>query len=418
MAVVGGSSLFGHEPARATSGPPAALASASGVFNTLRDDSEFPLGAVVEADGPIAQAQLDQTGESVGFAADPYPGAFALAIPGTVSAETGGRTPAPPYPLYVSSRNQGPTSASVTQPALTLEAQSTNSSSKASATSGVASPASIGYTSTSASVAADQITGRVTSVATGETDALVAGPLRIARVYSQGQAVNDPASGLKTASNLEVDGITVAGVSVGVTPQGLVIGGTSTPLPADPLGNELTQAGISVTYVSAEPARNPRGVIDGIVSPGLKITYTQPGKANGLQTVSVLGRSVASASGDGRELVSALPAPRQKEGILNVGAFPLPSTPVTGSASNGQVSASVSSGPSGPVQPSSGPAPPPSSRSGSPSGGGPSTITRSPLLVVASPGAGFYLVLVVAAVLALAFGQLIRWVGVRWARSS
>ena len=88
-----------HQPAQAA-GAYGATANASGLLTTTQDPQHFPIGAVIEGDGPIAQlADLDRPVARIRLF--PYPGAFLLSLPGLAASQ--GAPEAPPYPLYVES---------------------------------------------------------------------------------------------------------------------------------------------------------------------------------------------------------------------------------------------------------------------------------------------------------------------------
>src|SRR5438270_4945977 len=97
---VAGAVQLAHQPVQAA-GAYGAAANASGLLTTTQDPQHFPIGAVIEGDGPIAQAALTSTGQSHGFASFPYPGAFLLSLPGLAASQGAPETPA--YPLYVES---------------------------------------------------------------------------------------------------------------------------------------------------------------------------------------------------------------------------------------------------------------------------------------------------------------------------
>jgi len=382
-----------------------ATAGASGVATSVQDPANFPLGAVIEGDGPAAQAALTTTGQSNGFASALYPGSFALSLPGLLASQ--GAPELPAYPLYVESDAGLHRSDSVRQPGLSLTSTSSPDASTAEALAGLSSEqASVASSRAAATVSVDRAAGAVLAQATAATEVLTAGPLRIGHTASRAQAGRTGSSGLRRDSSLEVADMTVNGVTVGLTDHGLSAGGGAVPLPGDPIAQQLAQAGITVTYLAA------RDVPDGVVSPGLRIDVRQ--RDSGLVASLIVGQSIAVAS--------LGPGP----------AFAVP--PVVGS-----LSALVSGGPRQPPGSTSGPAggpgagapavtaPAPAAVDGSGRGAGPGALSAPPSTrpVAAgvrapapAPGTGFYLLIVVAAAAALLGGQLISWVGVRWGRPS
>lgn len=119
--LVAGAVQLGQGSAQAA-GAYGATASAAGLLTSTQDPQHFPVGAVIEGDGPIAQSALSSTGQSTGFASFPYPGAFFLSLQGLAASQGAPETPA--YPLYAESNGSLKPKDEVKQPGLTLTAQS------------------------------------------------------------------------------------------------------------------------------------------------------------------------------------------------------------------------------------------------------------------------------------------------------
>jgi hypothetical protein len=384
-----------------------AVAAASGVATSAQDPTTIPLGAVIEADGPIAQAGLTSAGQSTGFAALPYPGSFALSVPGLLASQ--GAPELPPYPLYVESSAGLRDKDEVTQPGLSLTAHSSPDSSTASGAAGQRSEqASVASSTATATVSVDHTAGAVLASSGDDTELLTTGPLHIGRVLSRAQATRSGSAGLRRSSSLEVADVTVNGATVGLSDRGFTAGSATAPVPANPVATQLAQAGIAVTYLAAHE------LPDGVLSPGLRIDIAPP--QGGLHTTLTVGQSLAVASGD----AAALPGLGFGGGLLGAGALVGNGLGRVPGGAGVSTTAGTIAGSAGPVSPPSAP--------GGEGTAGASTPTAGPATPPAlaagvrppgpAPGSRFYLLLVAGAVLALVAGQLISVVGVRWGSSS
>ncbi|HVS44054.1 MAG TPA: hypothetical protein VMU20_17535 [Candidatus Dormibacteraeota bacterium] len=403
-----------HGPAQAA-GAYGATANAAGFLSTTQDPQHFPVGAVIEGDGPISQAALSSTGQSTGFASFPYPGAFFLSLQGLAASQGAPETPA--YPLYVASDASIKPKDELKQPGLTLTSQSSpDASSSQAAAGGNSEQASVGSAVARTNVSADKSAGTVLSEASADTQVLSAGPLRIGRILSAAQATHSSSGGLKRSSSLELFGVTVNGVTYGFTDKGFSSGASNSPLPANPAAEQLAKAGITVTYLAAKE------VPDGVLSPGLRIQIDH--EQTDLHTVIVVGQALAVASGDAAAAAPGLLGGGLLGGGFNGGSFggtTSGSPSGTGSASGSPAAGSTVSAGGGAGYPSGASAggTSPSTSSGTSSAPAPATgtpLSARPVAVGSAPGTSFYLLLVVGAVGALVVGQLISLVGVRWAR--
>ena len=104
----------------------------------------------------------------------------------------------------------------------------------------------------------------------------------------RGQGQPQQSGGLQRSSGLHLFDVTVNGVTVGLSDKGFSSGSNSSPLPADPMAEQLAKAGISVTYLAA------REVPDGVMSPGWRIQIDN--EQSDLHTVMVVGQALAVAS--------------------------------------------------------------------------------------------------------------------------
>jgi hypothetical protein len=409
--LVAGAVQLAHGPAQAA-GAYGATASASGLLSTTQDPQHFPVGAVIEGDGPIAQAALSSTGQSNGFASFPYPGAFFLSLPGLAASQ--GAPETPPYPLYVESNASLKPKDEVKQPGLSLTSQSSPDASTARAAAGQSSEqANVGSATATANVGADKTAGTVLSEASSDTEVLSAGPLRIGRILADAKASHSSAGGLKRSSGLQLFDVTVNGITYGLSDKGFSSGSSNSPLPANPVTEQLAKAGITVTYLAAKE------VPDGVMSPGLRIEINN--EQSDWHTVMVVGQALAIASGDAAAGSGLLGG-----GILGggtLGSFGASSGAATAGTSSGSAPSSLSGGGSSSGLSSSGTGATGSSAApGSGTSAGQSQAAQQPLAssrpvaLGSAPGTSFYLLLVVGAVVALVAGQLISMVGMRWAR--
>jgi hypothetical protein len=402
--------LVTHAPAQAA-GAYGATADAAGLLTTTQDPQHFPVGAVIEGDGPIAQSALSSTGQSSGFASFPYPGAFTLSLPALAASQ--GAPETPPYPLYAASDASIKPKDEVKQPGLTLTSQSSPDASTAlAAAGGNSEQASVGSAVAKANVSADKTAGTVLSEASADTQVLSAGPLRIGRILADAQASHSGSGGLKRTSSLQLFDVTVNGVTYGFNDKGFSSGSSNSPLPVNPAAEQLAKAGIKVTYLAA------REVPDGVMSPGLRIDIDN--EQSDLHTVMVVGQALAVASGDAAVgsglLGGGLPGSGSLSGFTGSSSGSSPST--SSSGGSGASTAPSSAGSYSGSGASAGSAPPVSGSSAAPAQS-PSTSTplaSRPVAAGSAPGTSFYLLLVVGAVGALVVGQLISLVGVRWAR--
>ncbi|MGH7750625.1 MAG: hypothetical protein ACREQ5_38520, partial [Candidatus Dormibacteria bacterium] len=165
------------------------------------------------------------------------------------------------------------------------------SSSTARAAAGQSSEqANVGSATASANVSADKTAGTVLSEASSDTELLSAGPLRIGRILAGAKASHSSSGGLKRSSGLNLFDVTVNGATVGFSDKGFSTGSSASPLPANPIGEQLAKSGITVTYLAAKE------VPDGVLSPGLRIEINDT--QSGLHSVMVVGQALAIASGD------------------------------------------------------------------------------------------------------------------------
>jgi hypothetical protein len=254
----------------------------------------------VDGGGPVSQSVIDGLGNSHAFASLPYPGDLAITGPGLLAGLTGLPSP-PPYPFYVSSSHPTAPEGKVAQPGYELKANSTEAKSLASTLTGGGqgdgpSGSSIGKTVTTAETTRDGTSGAVTAVATGTADVInIGGVLRIGQVDAKAKVVRSPGTDPTREASFVINGVTIAGQSVGFSEKGFTFAGTNVPIPAgNPLTETLKQAKINVEYLAKTD--NP----DGVVSPGLVIRQEQATPGGPTMVFRyVLGRMAAFATVSG-----------------------------------------------------------------------------------------------------------------------
>lgn len=376
-------------------------------LNTIVGGAGVPFGAVTEGGSPAAQAVLDSVGNSKGYAANPYPGDFAVSLPGTVAGVLPIPAPVPGYPAFVTSDSANQPEAHADYAAYTLSSTSDDVGTHATATEGDKADDE-GYAVADAQTRVVDGSG-VHVMATSTVDAFaVPGVLSFGTVTTTAEITRAEGSKPQVKSSIEVWGVTVAGQPVGFRDGHFVAPGTDQPLPADPLDGVLGQAGVSVRYVGAERLPN------GIASPAVEVTITQEAPAGNpasgqYKVTHVLGRSIATLDVNGRAAAATPTAPGGGVGATHPGT-----TSGGGTAATGQ--------PSGPVG-SSAPDLGNAGTSGTAESNGPPEVASAPqsgtpgpaALAASMPGhvetVDIYLAIVVAAAFLAVSSQLVRSLG-------
>ncbi|MBA3652831.1 MAG: hypothetical protein H0W70_01405 [Actinobacteria bacterium] len=245
---------------------------------------------VVDTASPIAQAAVDSTAGSSALASIAYPGDFIVTAPGLVAGFSGGRTSGsiPPYPLVVIAGSDTVPKSHAEAPGSTMQAAADDGSAEGSATTSGGTGATFSASAKVTASAAGIVDANATSTAEGAT----IGPVVVGNITARSAASRSTGRPVTRTSSFAAAGITIAGVGVSLTSDGLVLAGTTTPLDASPLTAVLAAAGVSVTFVRAEPTE------DGIVSAGLIITRSQdlPAVITPATVTYTFGRAAAAAS--------------------------------------------------------------------------------------------------------------------------
>lgn len=268
------------------------VASAQGVQVTVSVTenlvSEAPTGAVV----PMAQACVDYgVSDSLGFAANPYPGETVLAAPAIVR---GKGAPAPDYPAHVASRYPSKENARAEGPGFALSATSSETATDARAFGGAGeegNEAGSGLATASAKVDP----GARTAVATAASDVqavTINEVIELGRTRSTAEARIGADGAVTRTSTLTIGRTTVAGQAVEITPEGVRAAGQTAPLPDAEPAEQLKAAGIAVRYLAEQ--KTSRGVL----SAGIEVTVRQPVADTGseLRTAYTFGRSWAAVA--------------------------------------------------------------------------------------------------------------------------
>jgi len=304
-----------------------ALGSASGV-RTLQHAPGVTI--VTDADGglPAAQAQFDSVGGSIGWAGAPY---------SATVADNAGQAQQQPNDVPVFAYSSHPTTpdGSKETPAGNMNANSGADGSTASYDGGgpASDQSSTGHVrlSVSATCLAD---GTIEALADNTVESVnIAGVLRIGSVHSHAKVVVAPDGQRQLDGTIVVDGVTVLGQPASITDQGLVVGPSSAPLPANPLTSALVAAGVSIAYIDAVKDEE-RGEV---FAPGVEISVAQDVPGSGPKsTTYTFGRAFARGvkAGDASAPSIAVPAP-----TLTTPTVPAPAPSAPAPIPTGQVAA-------------------------------------------------------------------------------
>jgi hypothetical protein len=361
-----------------------------------------PNGEITAASPSSAQASLDAT-SSQAFASAPNPGDLVVSLPSTVNGLAAGQAPPlPSYPLVVSTSNPTTPTASQTVGPYQLSASSSESASTADARVGLAtfSPQVVSATSHS-TVSKDPHSGLMVAEATTEI-----APFRLNDLVAVGEIrgtakltydPNNPSAGVKKQTSLSVASLIIAGIEVGLTDKGLTLAGTPlVPVDLSALTKLLGATGVSLAYApKTETATS-------VQSAGIQVLFNKTFPDPFSDTTVKLALGQASASLSPGDVVPADQASSNDTG-------------------NGAVAPSSAGGSgAGGLAPSSGS---PDATGSAPSGATPSaTSPRSSrraapamrrLAATSADTSSFYLILVVAGLVALACSRLTQWSALR-----
>ena len=273
-------------------------ASADGIRVGLAIPNFLIIENLVDGGGPSAQATLDSLGTSKAFASLPYPGETAVALPGLVGTLTGKSIPG--YPSYVTTTSPATPDNHADQPGYHLGSHSDASSSTAAAQAGETTTTGIETGAFSTATVTAGSDGSVVSESDTRID-LALGAIRLSGLESTASVLLGPDGKATHRSSLRVGTLSLGGITIGVTDQGLVLGGLTLPL-GDLLGGLGRMLSLGDTVVKFLPATETP---DSILSAGLSITTSEqlPVVGHPAQVSITVGRAFAMASG------SAVPPP-------------------------------------------------------------------------------------------------------------
>jgi hypothetical protein len=290
-------------------------AAASGVRFTMKSTNIPFTDTPIDAGGPTAQVVADSGGTSQGYAAVPDPGPIVIGGPRLLAGVLAGGVPGvvpptklpqepPGYPFYVQSDAGAAPEQKLGSGPVQLDASSTPGASKSSARTGLQAgeSAHAGLATSSAEIGPTGST--VVSKATSRIEGLAVGPLTIGAITSVATETLDPSGKLTPSTELRVEGMKVGDVSFGLTPQGFIGGGSTTPVPLNPsLEAALKPSGITVRVVAAQTYPNR------IVAPALEVAMpfdSGPFQYKGIVTLT-LGFATAAMTAAG-DYTNAIPA--------------------------------------------------------------------------------------------------------------
>lgn len=388
-----------------------ATASARLVDVNIRLSPPIGFDPLLDPGQSVVQAQLDSLGVSQAYAANTFPGATVLGLPGLIGFATDGAVGSeniPEYPLYAQSSWPTEPESEAGNGPYHVSAQSSPNESEGRTTDS----ATTGEASVTLRPSSGEVVARARSIVAGlqfGDDLIIHG------VRSSAEVRQAPSGELTRSSSFEVSALTILGQRVAVTPEGLAVADDDVPVPvgdaADstlgPLLAALAEAGTTIeTFPSKE-------LEDGVSSGGLRITtpiQPPPELASGVETVTAtvtIGGSIVSVSNE------ALPdfgggdfTPPPTSGFSDGGVAD-PGGPI---ADTSFPSASGSSGSIEPTTPSppAGPSTPPSSGSQPAAPVPAASVANIPFDVSAG---GLYPILVVAGAVLFASARLFRYLG-------
>ncbi|GAA0602700.1 hypothetical protein GCM10009547_00130 [Sporichthya brevicatena] len=241
---------------------------------------------LVNGGGPTAQAALNSLGSSTGFASFPYPGDLAVAAPGLAGTLSG--KPVPTYPFVVTSQYPSAQEVSLDQPGYHLDSVAHEREARSVAQAGARLAPSTDEGGAFATAEVVRSADNFVSAAESRLD-LQIGVVAIHGAVSRAEVVIDNAGKVVRNSDFQVSSLSVNGVGVAVTEEGVSLVGS-----VHPAQKSLTVGNTTIRYVEATSTD------DSVLAPGLQITTPMDVPAPVGRTVVtdfVIGRSFAQATG-------------------------------------------------------------------------------------------------------------------------
>lgn len=416
-----------------------ASADAAAVRTSFADATVVPLltGGGTDVTTPRAQAVGNSLGTSQALASAMYPGDDVASLADLLGLVIPPTVPVPPpdvqFPLLVKADSNTPTPPDQTSPGYTLHARlGDGGTAQGSAISGASPVLSPGASSRSTAEVDSTADEGVRAVAeTRTTGFALPGLVTLASVSTRATASRSGTGELARDADMAVTGGQVLGLPLELRNGSFVVPVLGQSIDVNhaiqslPVLKPLKDQGVTLEYQAAVTSPN------GITAPGIRVTWVHEVPALPLPSV---------------------PLPPLTPGQPNVGPIPASTATVTYSIGFASAQASLTAFPSFSDAPSSGgdavaPAVGPVGAAGAPAGAldagapplQPATGATDPVPSVAGPAAGpvravrrtrlagattgtsdladIYLVLVVAGLLAIGAGQLMRFQGVRTAQA-
>lgn len=260
-------------------------------------DPSFPLVAdtvVAYVSPTTSQALISSAGESQAFASAPYAGDLIVNLPGTVNGLAGGGfPPLPAYPVIVSSNYPlEPADEEEIGPYGIFAASDALRSSAEARIGLVTGATDLLASHATAEASLDPTTKVVTARAGARVEGFSIGPLlRIGTVSASATLTREADGDLNPSTSFSVGTITIGGIEVGLTDEGLALGTDTLPLlGVAPLLEQLRATGVGLRYLPSDSTAN------GVVSAGLELRYgtVVPGQGR-VEVILTIGRVSASA---------------------------------------------------------------------------------------------------------------------------
>jgi hypothetical protein len=411
----------GSEAAEATVGF-GASSSAFGARVTMTISKAPLVPNIVDGGGPLAQTALDSLGTSSALASFPYPGDVVLnlpgllaglgpqapglvsGIPGLIGTNVPGlpadaldllsqvqlpgelieplvasAPPLPPYPFAAQASALAPhQDVDLGVGRLTADASPSSVSASATSAPGASGTLLVPLEARSSIVQHDD--GSIDVVSTGSISGLRVGPIVIGSVTSTARISRASDGTVTKQSSFRASAVQVGALSVDLTPDGMVIGGTPVPAPvAATVNGALAAAGLQLRVLPKVETASA------VVASGLELVRPQDVGPLGTGTIRlILGQSSATLDS------AALAAPPSAPGVdVPIDLSPLPPT----DSSDGAVLPSPA-GVSAPRAPAG--------------SGGTGVLTTRTAAAEPFDASGLYLLLIAAGVVIVGIGPALR----------
>ncbi|MDQ2651157.1 MAG: hypothetical protein M3Z03_16585 [Actinomycetota bacterium] len=270
-----------------------AVAAADGV-RVAYDSPGFLVIEHVDLGAPVAQVAVDAFGTSTSYAAYPDPSDEILSLLPVVGISRD------IYPLVIDSQYPSRPEGRISTPLFNLATNTAAHYARSVADSGVGIPGLLSAGLIRATAGADcSDTGIVTARAESLVDGIaLTGDVSLGRVRTVAQVEVGADGQSRVTSDIELSLLTIAGLKVELSTAGLETG-SAIPIPDLGLNQLLGGAGVTLTYLAAEPQPDGKGV----TAPAVRLTLVQDLSGGGSPTeISItLGRAFASADGAGAE---------------------------------------------------------------------------------------------------------------------